>query len=243
MRERKGRGEGRKEGADRKFKKQRNSISLKTSVHAAKRLVGAFPFLLKNPAWPVGVEGSMRSSIFHSDWSGTGWSAGDNRWSQLFRWPGKSSNRPGRRIARRTKNIFNGRKKKKRKKEKEEKNEERERERERTSRWLHVRIIVIGFDLYKFFGTMPPSPPRPRPPEIVNFHFDVSFDQIFAEQNGSRVAGWWPLIDSLFRPLSTLIFYSFYIHKRAIFSILVKNIKHRHFMRIIRFLSIKSKFV
>ena len=129
MRERKGRGEGRKEGADRKFKKQRNSISLKTSVHAAKRLVGAFPFLLKNPAWPVGVEGSMRSSIFHSDWSGTGWSAGDNRWSQLFRWPGKSSNRPGRRIARRTKNIFNGRKKK-RKKEKEEKNEERERERE-----------------------------------------------------------------------------------------------------------------
>ena len=79
MRERPGRGEGRKEGADRKFKKQRNSISLKTSVHAAKRLVGAFPFLLKNPAWPVGVEGSMRSSIFHSDWSGTGWSAGDNR--------------------------------------------------------------------------------------------------------------------------------------------------------------------
>lgn len=37
----------------------------------------------------------MRSSIFHSDRSGTGWSAGDNRWSQLFRWPGKSSNRPG----------------------------------------------------------------------------------------------------------------------------------------------------
>lgn len=43
-----------KKGVDRKFKKQRNSISLKTSVHAAKRLADAFPFLLKNPAWPGG---------------------------------------------------------------------------------------------------------------------------------------------------------------------------------------------
>lgn len=58
----------------------------------------------------------MRSSIFHSNWSGTGWSDGDNRWSQLFRWPGKSSNRPGRRIARRTKNIQWAKKKKEEKK-------------------------------------------------------------------------------------------------------------------------------
>lgn len=50
-----------------------------------------------------------------------------------------------------------------------------------------------GFDLYKFHETMA----EPRRPWI--FHFDVSFDQIFAERNGSRMASQWALIDSLLR--------------------------------------------
>lgn len=41
--------------------------------------------------------------------------------------------------------------------------------------------------------------------ETVDFHFDVSFDQIFAEQNGSRVSTRYPLIDSLFRSLPPFI--------------------------------------
>ena len=88
----------------------------------------------------------MRSSIFHSDRSGTGWSAGDNRWSQLFRWPGKSSNRPGpKNCAAHQKYSMDEKKKKKRKKKK--------------SPWLHVRIIVTGVSIFtNFFETMARPP-------------------------------------------------------------------------------------
>ena len=39
-----------------------------------------------------------------------------------------------------------------------------------------------------------------RAPETVDFHFDVSFDQIFAERNGSRMANRCTLIDFVFPP-------------------------------------------
>lgn len=99
----------------------------------------------------------MRSSIFHSDRSGTGWSAGDNRWSQLFRWPGKSSNRPGPKNCAAHQKYSMDEKKKKGKKKK--------------SPWLHVRIIVTGVRSLQIF-----SKQWPGPRETVNFHFDFSFD-------------------------------------------------------------------
>lgn len=40
-----------------------------------------------------------------------------------------------------------------------------------------------------------------RAPETVDFHFDVSFDQIFAEPNGSCMANRYTLIDFVFPPL------------------------------------------
>lgn len=126
----------------------------------------------------------MRSSIFHSDRSGTGWSAGDNRWSQLFRWPGKSSNRPGpKNCAAHQKYSMDEKKKRKKKK--------RARDYTFASLWPE-------FDLYKFFRNNGPAPGRPWISTLTSV-------LIFAEQNGSRVSTRCPLIDSLFHSLPPFI--------------------------------------
>ena len=145
---------------DRKFKKQRNSISLKTSVHAAKRLADAFPFLLKNPAWPGGW--GFNAFIYFSfqlvryrvvrRWQSV-ITAFQMAWKKLE--SARSKN-----CAAHQKYSMGEKKKKK-----------EDKKRKKKSRWLHVCIIVIGLDLYKFFrnnDTPLPHclPQRPRRPWI-----------------------------------------------------------------------------
>lgn len=147
-----------KKGVDRKFKKQRNSISLKTSVHAAKRLADAFPFLLKNPAWPGGW--GFNAFIYFS-FQLVRYRV-VRRWQSVITafqmaWKKLESARSKNCAAHQKYSM--GEKKKGRKK------------RKKKSRWLHVCIIVIGLDLYKFFrnnDTPLPHclPQRPRRPWI-----------------------------------------------------------------------------
>lgn len=167
-----------KKGVDRKFKKQRNSISLKTSVHAAKRLADAFPFLLKNPAWPGGW--GFNAFIYFSfqlvryrvvrRWQSV-ITAFQMAWKKLE--SARSKN-----CAAHQKYSMGEKKKRKKKKEKEKSVITR----------LH-HCDRLG-SLQIFSKQWHPSPPLPSPtaPETVDFHSDVSFDQIFAEQNESRVA-------------------------------------------------------
>lgn len=120
---------------------------------------------------------------------GPGWSAGNNRWSQLFRWPGKSSNRPG------TKNCAAH--------QKYSMDEKKAGDYTLASLWLDS--IFTNF-----------SKQWPRP-ETVDFHFDVSFAQIFAGRNGSRMASRPSLIDSLFR--STFSFFPLPVYRCHLFPI------------------------